>query len=367
MKEKWDRAEERGQFREDLFEAFVFMNALTGGELPAKLRRLLSPGTLASVIRETYARGKAEDDDNALDRVVKWGSIATEMEMSDAVREEILGTVCRAYIRARRVKEAQATIDQLRESGYRSSDFLQGHLFRKNGQFSEAIPYLEGASEGMKFNRSAVHELALAYQGAEQIDALEKLWDKHGSKISDSAMFLDFEIGRDLRASKDDSVILEKIRRLRSMADDEGRADLREAQRLLNIGEFKQAKEFLSSCLLSSIARKFHVRRLRCRAAIRDRDFSLARQDIDTIARMAGRKDFSRSLEADLEAHKGDFEKAKAALRGICEWSSHEWRQYAKILEMEADSEPSITKKSELAAEAARIFGEYGAFTSSDF
>jgi len=108
-------------------------------------------------------------------------------------------------------------------------------------------------------------------------------------------------------------------------------------------------------------------KRSRCRAAIRDRDFKLARQDIDVIARMAGRKDFSWSLEADLEAHKGDFEKAKAALKGIANWASYEWRQYAKILEMEADAEPSIAKKSELAAEASRIFGEYGAFTSSDF
>ena len=64
---EWQAAKRQGNFRSDLFEAFVFMHSLEGKTLPHELRPLLTPGMLHDVIRETYSRGKDETETEALD------------------------------------------------------------------------------------------------------------------------------------------------------------------------------------------------------------------------------------------------------------------------------------------------------------
>jgi tetratricopeptide (TPR) repeat protein len=169
---EWRAAERQGQFRTDLFEAFVFMHSLEGKTLPRELLPLLTPGMLHDVIRNTYARGKDEADIETLERVILWGQIAEQMKMSEATREEILSTIARAQIRLGKFPDAEETINNMGSRRYRSVPFLLGHLYRRQEKYHKAVEMLVEAIRLNKFNRSAVHELALAYKKSGRLTAV---------------------------------------------------------------------------------------------------------------------------------------------------------------------------------------------------
>lgn len=362
----WAEAEAQGKFREDLFEAFVFMHAFTGEKLPDELKGLLSPGTLESVVSETYARGKNEDDDDLLERAIAWGSIAEIMDMSASVREEILGTVARAQIRLGQWSPAQDTIDRMRKAGYQSSDFLQGYFFRRKGNYPKAAEFLEIAAEGRKFRRSAVHELAITYSKRGQDEKLDTLLEKHNRLIEDSAMFLDFSIGQKLK--KDNLAgIQAMIRRMRSMAEDEGRADRREAQLLIREGSVRVAKNYLTRLIEKSRTGHFHLRSLRSVAASKDKDFALAKRDIEFIRSLKGREDVASRLEAEYFLESGDTSKAEASLRTVENWTAEDWRLFARILEARTEVCSSLGERASLRREVDHIRARYGTSVSLDF
>jgi tetratricopeptide (TPR) repeat protein len=356
----WTQANQKGGFREDLFEAFVFMHAFQGEDLPEQLKGLLSPGTLENVIKETYARGKSDDDAEALDRVVAWGALADKMDMSASVREEIMNAVVRSQIRTGKYSDAQETIDRMREAGFSSVAFLQGHFYRRKRDYKKAIEYLEAALDERKYNRSAVHELALAYHRDNQNDRLTALLSKYGKMLNDSAMFLDLSIGIKLRKGDNLASISADIRRLRSLPDDDGRADLREAQLMMRQGAHKEAKNFLTRLLEIGSAGRFHVRTMRAKAAIDDRDFSLARRDIDYIHSLPGREAVGQSLLAHLFLAQANIPEAEAALRKNLPWSADEWKQYGGILEAKAAATHSLSEKMALQLEIDEIHARYG-------
>lgn len=356
----WKAAVEAGRFREDLFEAFVFMHAFQGEELPDELKGLLTPGTLETVIKETYALGKTNDDAEALKRVVSWGAIANDMDMSPAVREEIMNAVARAQIRVGSYADAQRTIDSMKEKEYASSVFLLGHLFRRKRDYERAIPFLEEAVRGRKFNRSAVHELALAYHRSGQTKKLGDLLSRFEKLLNDSAMFLDLSIGIQLRSGASIADVPAKIRRLRAMPDDDGRADLREAQLMLRDGRFDEAKDFITDTMNRTTGSRFHLRTLRAMAAINAKDYGLARRDIEFIRSLPGRENVAQSLQADLSLNQGKVGEAEAELRSIDPWTPDEWQRYARILEHKAAKAVGLSERQAIEAEIADVIAKHG-------
>ena len=129
----WTKAQKVGEFRADLFDAFVFMRALEGKSLPEEFRRLLLPSTLREVVAEAYARGRDQYDSEALRRVVAWGSIAETLNMDETVREEILSTVVRSCIRLGSYGEAEGILKKFDQKGYRSVHFLRGFSLAEDG------------------------------------------------------------------------------------------------------------------------------------------------------------------------------------------------------------------------------------------
>jgi tetratricopeptide (TPR) repeat protein len=259
---EWQAAQRQGNFRTDLFEAFVFMHSLEGRALPRELRPLLTPGMLHDVIRETYARGKDETDTETLERVILWGQIAEDMKMSEATREEILSTIARAKIRLGKFAEAEETIKGMTSRGYRSVPFLLGHLYRRQERYPKAIEMLVESVRDNKLNRSAVHELALAYKKSGRLNDLRKLLSKHGNLIPDSAMFADFQIGVDL-ARGDLLAAQTGIENLRRMPDDDGRSDIRAAQLLMRRQQYGPATEALNRLLRAPQGNTLRIRSMR--------------------------------------------------------------------------------------------------------
>lgn len=361
----WEQAEREGKFREDIFSVCVFMHAIEGLPLPKELADLLSPGTLYDVVRTSYARGREEDNTALISRAISWGQIAKTMKMSEAVREEILSTVALAQIRLGK-PEALETIDFMSGRGYRSALFLRGHHLRKREDYDDAIALLKGAVRENKYKRSAVHELALCYKKTQKFDALRSLLDEHGALVRDSAMFTDFQIGIDL-AQRDLSAAADGIRRLRSMPDENGRADKRQAQLFMREGRYKSAKDLLSHLISTQNHGGFHYRSLRANAAAQSGDYDLAQKDIDFIKGLPGRESTVLRLEALLNCQTGNLAEAESKLKSIRSWTPEDWLLSARILDRKAEASHSLSERQELQEEAAKIRAKYNSALEFDY
>jgi len=364
---EWQAAQNEGNFRADLFEAFVFMHSLEGTALPRELLPLLTPGMLHDVIRETYARGKDETDTETLERVIVWGQIAEQMKMSEATREEILSTVARARIRLGKFADAEETIEGMASRGYRSVPFLRGHLYRRQEKYPKAIEMLLESVRFNKLNRSAVHELALAYKKSGHLNELRKLLSEHGNLIHDSAMFADFQIGVDL-ARGDLPAAEAGIENLRRLPDDDGRSGIRIAQLLMRRQQYRLATEELSRLLDTSQGNTLRIRSIRAICAARDGDFDLARKDIDFVKRFPAWQTAGSRLEAGLLVEQGKTIEARVLLDQLPRKGAEDWLLYARALEVEADlPQTTINDRQELKSRAAEIRLQHNFSLEYDF
>jgi tetratricopeptide (TPR) repeat protein len=365
LSNEWKAAQEKGEFRNDLFEAFVFMHALEGAALPPELRPLLTPGTLVEVLRENYARGK--DDPEILAQVIRWGELSEQMKMSEATREEVLSTVARANIRLGKYSDADKIIDTMSAKGYRSVPFLRGHSLRRQREYGRAIDLLLEATRDRKLNRSAVHELALAYKKSGRLNELRKLLNKHEELIRDSAMFADFQIGVDL-ARNDLAAAEQTISRLRRMPDDNGQSDLRLAQLLMKRQNFKEAKQLLSRLIGGDGADNIRIRSIRAICAARDGDFQMAQQDVNFVGEFPTWKDATTHLKASLLIEQRRPAEARKLLDTIPSKGPEEWMLYARALDNEADMpETLLADGQEFRRRAAELRAQYNFALEYDF
>jgi len=352
---EWRDAERQGNFREDLFEAFVFMHSLEGKLLPRELRPLLTPGMLYDVIRDAYARGKDEMDTQTLERVILWGKIADQMTMSEATREEIFSTVARAKIRLGKFTEAEKTIGEMATRGYRSVPFLRGYSYRKQERYPQAIQMLKESLRDKKLDRSAVHELALSYKKSGRLSDLRTLLKEHGNLIRDSAMFADFQIGVDL-ARGDLRAAQKGIDNLRRLPDDDGRSDIRAAQLSMRHQRFGLAKQELSRLLSVSPVNALRIRSLRAICAVHDGDFGLVRKDIEFIKLLPAGQAAASRLEATLLVAQKRTEEARTLLDQLTNRGPEDWLLYARALEVESDlPQTGIDDRNELKRRATQI------------
>ncbi len=356
LSNEWNKARENGLFRIDLFESFVFMIALEGKTLPKELLPLLTSGTLFEVVRDTYARGKDEADKEALEKVITWGLVAEDMLMSEAAREDILSVVARAQIRLGQFGEADKTLEFMRSKHYRSVPFLLGHSLRRQGKFEKAIEFLvEAVRDDRKFNRSAVHELALAYKKSSRLNDLRKLLADYGGLIADSALFADFQIGIDLARS--DLVAAEAgIERLRLLPDDDGKSDIRFAQLLMRRRQYMGAKDLLNMLLENTQGNRLRLRSLRATCAAYDRDFDLARRDIEFIRNFPSWQNVAVRLEATLLVEQNQPIAARKIIDGLSQKSAEDLILYARALDVQADlPETTIPERQELHTQATKL------------
>jgi tetratricopeptide (TPR) repeat protein len=362
---EWKEASARGEFRSDLFETFVFMHSLEGATLPPELRSLVTPGILVDVLRETYARGK--DDPKTLELVIRWGRLSDQMKMSEATREEVMSTVARANIRLGKYIDAEKIIEVMSVKGYRSVAFLRGHSFRRQRDYAKAIELLVEATKDRKLNRSAVHELALAYKKAGRLNELRKLLSRNQELIRDSAMFADFQIGVDL-ARNDLAAAEQGINNLRRMPDDNGQSDIRLAQLLMKRQNYKPAKELLTRLVGGEGGDNIRIRSIRAVCAARDGDFDLAKKDIDFVKEFPAWRDGTAHLEASLLIEQKRPAEARLVLDKISSKGPEEWMLYARALDAEAElPDTLLTDSQEFRRRAAELRAEYHFALEYDF
>ncbi|WP_417619588.1 TIR domain-containing protein [Parasphingorhabdus sp.] len=360
LKEAWEKSTQRDEFREDLFESFVFMISLEGKSAPEEVLNLLTPGTLEQVVRSTYNRGKDEDEENSLENAIAWGKIAEQMPMAESSREEILNTVARGQIRLEKFADALATIEFMTARGYRSVHFLKGHLNRRRGQFEPAVTDLQKAVKEKKYRRSAVHELALCYKKLSRFDLLKSLLENFAEMVADSSMFLDFQIGLDIAHGK----IVDAERRIDAlmlMPDNNGKAERRKAQLLMKAEDYRDALILINQLIDESGTGRFHLITLRCVATARLKDFKQAQADIDYVKGAPGRQNVVQRLEVGLLTEKGEFEAAEKKLREVGIKGNQDWLLLARIFDLRSDSpETGLTERQRLKASALDLKQKHG-------
>jgi hypothetical protein len=335
LRKAWGMYIAQHEFSSDLFDAFVFMHALEGRSLPKELRDLLLPSTLAAVMRETYARGRDDDEPDALRRVTTWGTAVDEMKMDEPVREEILSIVVQAHVRLSEFGRAEEILRTFDKRGYRSVSFLRGFALRRRGRYRDAVPYLKDAVDMRRWDRASVQELAVCYQKLGMPDAISRLVEEHDRVVYSSASLLDFKIGALIAAGKmrEAETAIEKLKLL---PEDEGRAAVRQAQILIQRDhDPKAAIDILSGLVDKRIGNAVTVRRFRAIAAANAGNFQLARRDIDFIRGRPGRQETAQRLEVYYGLANHDYAQARKLLEGLRD-SEHDGLLMARILEAEA-------------------------------
>ncbi|MBS0245610.1 MAG: TIR domain-containing protein [Proteobacteria bacterium] len=364
LQESWSESLRTGEFSTDLFDAFVFMHALEGRSLPREFRDLLLPSTLQQVVQDTYSRGRYEDDSVALRRVTTWGAICREMKMDEAVREEILSTVILAHVRLSEYSEAEKILLEFDRLGYRSASFLRGFALRRQGAYRDALPYLKEALAARKYIRSTVQECATCYQKLGQQRELAELVDKYRSLVEDNVPLLDFHIGTLIAGGKIDEAQA-AIRRLRSLADNEGRAIIRQAQIFIQQHNPAAAEAVLTDLIQRREGNPVTARRWRAIAAMNLGNFANARRDIEYIRGRTGRQSTALRLDVYYAIADGDYDRAERLFSQLPN-ASNESILKMRILSAKAgDVRTSLAEKERLRGEAGvlrrqnRLLGEY--------
>lgn len=354
LAEAWRDSEQKGAFRSDLFDAFVYMHALAGKTLPKDLRQLLLPATLEEIVRRTYAQGR--DDRAMLEKVVEWGSIAHEMKMDETVREAILTTVIQAQIRLRQFGKAEEGLRLFAARGYRSTPFLRGFFYRRQGKLADAIPHLREAIAAGKNRRYSVQELATVYQRLGRTDELAKLVQDHEHLIEESAVLLDFRIGMYITA-RQFAEATAAIERLGQLPEDEGRSTIRRAQLAFQRdGDPKEALELLNELVRAGVGSPTMVRRWRGMVAAYANDEETARRDIEFLAARNGQEATAQRLKVHLGLARKDSHFAEEAFEGLHQNSAHDRLLRAHILDLKAqEAGLTLAERTALRDEAAAL------------
>jgi len=361
LSKEWQESKARGDVNTGLIDAFVFMHAIAGKALPDEFKHLLLPSTLEEIVRVRYAQGR--DDRSALEKVVEWGSVATDIPMDETVREAILSIVAQSLIRLRKYPEAEKLISELGEKGYRSVPFLRGFMLRRRGRFNEAIGPLREAIRTGKNLRYSVQELATVLHTIGDYRALDELVSEHKSLIESSAVLLDFKIGLLISAS-DFGVAESAIAHLATLPQDDGRAATRSAQiESQRDGRHKFAFQTMDALVRQGIGDQLRVRRWRGLFAAYAGEEETARRDIEFLNSKNGQEATAQRLRVHLAIAEGHGDLAQAELDKLEGDSLQKRVLQARVLDLRSENKNlGLAVREKLKSDAAAIransFGE---------
>jgi predicted Zn-dependent protease len=363
----WNQAAADDELRIELFDAFVYMTALEGGTLPQEFRGLLLPSTLQDLVRDSYDR--RFNDEEALGRVVKWGTPALDMQMDENTREEILSYLFRAQVRLQNYGDAEKLLEFMKKRGYRSSAYLEAFFLRlSGGNLDAAIARLREARKIGKYMDSVIADLAICLKLRGRWSDLATLIKEERSRVERNPVLLDIKIGMLVAAGEFDEALRE-IGRLRGKPYDDGRADSRTATILMNRDhDFKAAYELLTDVLNRRTRGANGVRRLRALAAARGRQYEDARRDSAHLRNRPGGEDTYQRIEAEIKLAQRDYSGAEASLQKVKATTVQDRLLKARILEAQGlDNQTPLDRREALLNEVAALRTANRAVDEYDF
>ncbi len=354
LKSEWEAATQHDEMRAELLDAIAFMAAIEGGTLPLEFRGLLLPSTLQAIVRDTYDRG--HDDQEALNRVIAWGTPALTLKMDETTREEILSYVLRAQTRLGDEAGAETMLNFFDQRQYRSRFYLRAFYMRlhKNDPKS-AIPLLLEARKVRKYMGQVVGDLARSYQNLGMWSPLRELVRDEVSYIGRNPVLLDVHIGM-LIAQGDFDEAERAIRTLRSLDRQEAYAQGRTAMLMMRRDQdFSGAKRLLTDLLQRGSGAQVYVRRLRAIAAASEGDAITAREDAEFLKSRRVRHGIY-GIEARVLLAEGNFDGALHELAKNPSATPQDELLRARILEVRANAASTpFSDREPLRQQAAEI------------
>lgn len=355
LRNAWNESVSNDAMKSELFDAFVYMTALEGGSLPEEFHGLLLASTLQDLVRDAYDRRHADED--ALGRVVSWGTPALEMKMDDNTREEILSYVLRAHVRLQHKSAAASVLAFIKKRDYRSAAYLEAFMIRLGGgDLNQAVALLRTARRIGKYMNSVVADLAICLKSLGRWSDLATLLSEEERRVEKSPVLLDIKIGM-LVAAGEFGKAEREIARLRSMPFDDGRADSRAATIMMNRDRrFGQAFELLTDVLNRQTRGGLGVRRLRALAAARASRYDDARRDSEYLRSRPGGEDAYTRIEAEIKLVQRDYTGAAEAQKKVRFETVQDRLLKARILEASGlDPKTPLDRREALLNEAATI------------
>lgn len=337
MKEIWADAEKEDiEITASMIDTIAYMYALEGKGMPKELASTITASTLLQAIQDTYNRGR--ENFGLFRTVCEWGKILGVIKSDDATREEILSYVVRAHIRLKDKSASETLLKEIDAKGYRSRHFLWGFYYRTFRKYDEAIKNYREALHARKYLKSCIHELAICYSVTGDFDSIDRLLKEYDSMAQDSAYLLDFKVKHAI-ARRDFPEAETALRRLRFMADDQGRSVMREAQILmLRDLRYDKAVGLLDRLIEAQSGGTAHPRTVRAVAASYNREYPKAREDIEYVrSHMANGEEIAQRLEVHFSIAKGDFDKAFEVLDGIPDPTAMDDLLRARVMEQKAN------------------------------
>jgi len=361
-------ADEKGTVRADLIDAIIFMHALTGTALPAQFRALLLPSTLETLVRDAYNSGR--EDDLSYDLAIKWGLIAEEMRMEEIVREEILGSVVRAYVRKEDFPEANRLLDKFDSRNYRSRYFLRGFSLMKEGKARDAISFLLAGTKERRYRAASINQLGIAYFQTGEMSKLEDLLKTSGTVVERSAFLLDLRA--QLHTAENNYAAAERdIQALARLPEDRGRSRKRRALILAKRDrDYKGALRLLAGLIEHEKGRAIPLRFLKGIIAAKGADRETAMAEATFIranAKKSGEKQYFR-IVARLAIAEKDWKSALTAIDQLPEQHVPDRFMRADALRLKSDDGGvGLSEREKARQEADRIVGRSWSYTDLDF
>lgn len=309
LAQEFKEAEAEGRFDAKLVDAIVFMHALAGKGIPDELRKVVLPSKFAEIMRTRYNQGR--DDRDVLNQIVSWGHAVLEMKLDDTVREEVLGILVQSLVRLRTYDQADAFLTDMETKGYRSAAFLRGFRLRREGKIEEAIPILREAIRIRKNIRYSVQELATIFHSLGREQDLSELLKEHQDVVKDSAVLLDFEIGR-LISGNDFTKANELIAELEDIPADDGRSVIRRAQiESQRWGNHQAAFEMVNELVQGGVGDQVRTRRWRALFGILADQKAFSQRDIEFLRSKYGQEGTVERLDVYQAIQEGNGPRAE--------------------------------------------------------
>jgi hypothetical protein len=362
------QADEQGAVRADLIDAIIFMHALTGTALPTQFRGLLLPSTLETLVRDAYNSGR--EDDLSYDVAIKWGLAAEQMKMDEIVREEILGSVVRAYVRKEEFGDAYRLLEKFDVRHYRSRFFLHGFSLMKEGRPREAIPYLISGTKERRYRAASINQLGIAYFQTGEMSKLEDVLRNSGPVVERSAFLVDLRA--QLHTAESNYVAAERdIQALTRLPEDRGRSRKRRAIILAKRDkDYKGALRLIESLIEHEKGRAIPLRFLKGILAAKGADRSIAMAEATFIranAKKSGEKQYLR-IVARLAIAEKDWRSALAAIDKLSEEHVPDRFMHADALRLKAeDVSIGLSEREQARHEADKIAGRANSYSDLDF
>lgn len=361
-------ADSAGAVRVDLVDAIIFIHVLTGQAMPEQFRRLLLPSTLEALVRDSYNSGR--EDEHSYDLAIKWGLVAESMKMDESVREEILSSVVRAYIRKEEFPEADALLDKFDKRDYRSRFFLRGFRLVKDGKVKEAIPHLVNATKERRYRGSAINQLGIAYFRTGNRAELDTLLKSSGRFVERSAFLLDLRAQFYTAENKYD-LAERDIQSLARLPEDNGRSRKRRAIIVAKRDkDYVGAVQIITSLIDAEKGSSIPLRFLRGLLAAKAADRATAVAEAEYIranARRSGEKQYFR-IVASLAVAERSWKDALHILSKLGTEQVPDRFLRADALRLKAeDPTVGLAERESAKAEAQQIIGRSTSYSDLDF